>query len=425
MLLPLCALSKQGHRFFTSLSTTSATNDPLATNRLIRKFIASSSKSIALNALTHLLKPNSSHPHLSSLALPFYSVISKELWFSWNPKLVADVIALLYKQEKLDEVDTLISETVSRLEFRERELCAFYCCLIDFHSKQKSEEGVFDSYKRLKQLLSNSSSVYLKRQAYESMIGGLCVIDLPREAENMMEEMKGIGISFKPSVFELRSIVYAYGRLGLFEDMKRSVHQMESEGFRTDTVCLNMVLSSLGAHGELLEMVSWLQRIKDPSVPFSVRTYNTVLNSCPTIMLMLQDPKSIPLSMKELLEGLSDNESMLVQELIESSVLVEAMERTSSELKLDLHGMHPSSAYLIILQWFDELRTRFLVGEEDIPAEITVICGSGKHSTVRGESPVKHLVKEIMVRTESPMRIDRKNVGCFVAKGKVCRNWLC
>lgn len=352
-------------------------------------------------------------------------MISKASWFSWNPKLVADVIALLYKQEKLVEADALISEIVSKLEFTERELCTFYCCLIHFHSKHKSKEGVFDSYRRLKHLLSNSSSVYLKRQAYESMIGGLCVIDLPREAENMMEEMKGLGISFKSSVFELRAIVYAYGRLGLFEDMKRRVLQMESEGFRTDTVCLNMVLSSLGAHGELLEMVSWLQRMKDLSVTFSVRTFNTVLNSCPTIMSMLQDPKSIPLSIKELLEGLCDNESMLVQELIESSVLVEAMEQTSSELKLDLHGMHLSSAYLIILQWFDELRMRFLLEEEDIPAEITVICGSGKHSTVRGESPVKHLVKEIMVRTESPMRIDRKNIGCFVAKGKVCKSWLC
>lgn len=66
---PSCALSKQGQRFFTSLAT-SATGDPLVTDRLIRKFIASSSKSVALNALSHLLTPNSSHPHLSSLAFP-------------------------------------------------------------------------------------------------------------------------------------------------------------------------------------------------------------------------------------------------------------------------------------------------------------------------------------------------------------------
>lgn len=423
-LLPSCALSKQGQRFFTSLAT-SVTGDPLVTDRLIRKFIASSSKSVALNALSHLLTPNSSHPHLSSLAFPFYSLLTRAPWFSWNPKLVADVIAMLYKQERFREADALISETVSKLDIRERELCTFYCCLIEFHSKHKSKQGVFDSYTSLKQILSCSSSVYLKRRAYESMICSLCVIDLPREAENMMEEMKVQGITSKPSLFELRSIVYAYGRVGLFKDMKRLLFEMESEGIKMDTVCFNMVLSSLGAHAELLEMVSWLQRMKYLNVPLSIRTYNTVLNSCPSIMSMLQDPKSIPLSLNELQEGLCDNESMLVQELIVSSVLVEAMGWTSLELKLDLHGMHLSSAYLIILQWFDELRTRFQPVEADIPAEVRIICGSGKHSTVRGDSPVKHLVKVLMVRTESPLRIDRKNIGCFVAKGKVCKSWLC
>lgn len=423
-LLPSCALSKQGHRFFTSLAT-SATGDALVTDRLIRKFIASSSKSVALNALSHLLTPNSSHPHLSSLAFPFYSLLTRAPWFSWNPKLVADVIALLYKQERFNEADALISETVTNLNSRERELCTFYCCLIEFHSKHKSKKGVFDSYISLKKILSNSSSVYLKRRAYESIICSLCVIDLPRDAENMMEEMKVQGITSKPSAFERRSIVYAYGRVGLFEDMKRLLFEMESEGIKMDTVCFNMVLSSLGAHSELLEMVSWLQRMKYLSVSFSIRTYNTVLNACPSILSMLKDPKSIPLSLNELLAGLCDNESMLVKELIGSAVLVEAMGWTSSELKLDLHGMHLSSAYLIILQLFDELRTRFQLGEEDIPAEIRIICGSGKHSTVRGESPVKHLVKELMVRTESPMRIDRKNIGCFVAKGRVFKSWLC
>lgn len=355
----------------------------------------------------------------------FYSLLTRAPWFSWNPKLVADVIALLYKQERFDEAEALISETVSSLDIRERELCTFYCCLIEFHAKHKSKQGVFDSYSTLKQILSCSSSIYLKRRAYESMICSLCAIDLPCEAENMMEEMKVQGITSKPSAFELRSIVYAYGRIGLFKEMSRLLSKMESDGIKMDTVSFNMVLSSLGAHGELLEMVSWLQQMKYLNVPLSIRTYNTVLNACPSIMSMLQDPKSIPLSLNELLACLYDKENMLVQELIVSSVLVEAMGWTSLELKLDLHGMHLGSAYLIILQWFDEVRTRFQLGQEDIPAEVRIICGSGKHSTVRGESPVKHLVKELMIRTKSPLRIDRKNIGCFVAKGKVCKSWLC
>uniref|UniRef100_A0A5B6YLB4 Smr domain-containing protein n=1 Tax=Davidia involucrata TaxID=16924 RepID=A0A5B6YLB4_DAVIN len=419
-----CALSKQGHRFLSSLAATTAANDPSATNRIIRKFIQNSSKSVALDTLCHLISPDSTHPHLSSIALPLYLRIAEASWFSWNSKLVADLIALLDKQGRQDTARTLISETVSKLGFRERDLANFYCNLIVSHSKQKSKQGFFYSYARLEHLLRSSSSVYVKRRAYESMVNGLCVMDLPREAENLMEEMRGVGL--KPSVFEFRSVMYAYGRLEFFEDMKRIVVQMESEGFELDTICSNMVLSSFGVNNELSEMVSWLRRMKHLGVPFSIRTYNSVLNSCPTIMLMLQDPKSVPLSVEELTtENLRGDEALLVQELIGSSVLVEGMEWNSLELKLDLHGMHLGSAYLIMLEWIEELRRRFNAGNHVIPAEIRVVCGSGKHSTVRGESPVKGLVKEMMVRMKCPMRIDRNNIGCFLAKGRVVRDWLC
>lgn len=355
--------------------------------------------------------------------LQLYVNISKAPWFEWNPKLIADVIALLYKHEKFEEVETLNSEAIAKLEPRERELCSFHCNLIDSHSKHKSNEGVFDSYERLKQLQSHSSSIYVKKRAYESMISSLCAIDFPKEAENLMEEMKGIGI--KLSVFEYRSVIYAYGRLGLFQEMKRIVGLMEGEGFELDVVCTNMVLSSLGTHGELTEMVSWVKKIKELGIPFSVRTYNSVLNSCPKIMSMVQDLKTFPLSLEELLENLLGDEAALVQELMGSSVLAEAMEWNSSELKLDLHGMHLGSAYLIMLQWFKELHLKFLAGNQVVPADIVVVCGSGKHSTVRGESPVKGLLREMIVRMKSPLRIDRKNIGCFIAKGKVVRNWLC
>ncbi|KAM0025793.1 hypothetical protein Hdeb2414_s0021g00578781 [Helianthus debilis subsp. tardiflorus] len=62
------ALGKQSQRFLTSIATT----DNLATTaRLIRKFIASNSKTVALDALSHLVSPNTtSFSRLSSLAFP-------------------------------------------------------------------------------------------------------------------------------------------------------------------------------------------------------------------------------------------------------------------------------------------------------------------------------------------------------------------
>ncbi|KAL0365706.1 UNVERIFIED_CONTAM: Pentatricopeptide repeat-containing protein [Sesamum angustifolium] len=199
---------------------------------------------------------------------------------------------------------------------------------------------------------------------------------------------------------------------------------MEKDGFELDTVGCNMVLSSFGAHNELPEMLSWLKKMRNLGIPFSIRTYNSVLNSCPTINLMLEDMKKLPLSTDELMGDLKVEEANVVLELLKSTVLDHVMEWGSSELKLDLHGMHLSTAYLVLLQWFKELKLRFLAGNHTIPTEISVICGCGKHSSIRGESPVKSLTKEIIRRTKCPLRIDRKNIGCFIGRGKVFKDWL-
>lgn len=135
---------------------------------------------------------------------------------------------------------------------------------------------------------------------------------------------------------------------------------------------------------------------------------------------------TLPLSIGELCSVLSGDEALVVKELVESnSVLEEVMTWDSLEGKLDLHGMHLGSCYLMMLKWMEELRNGFKDGKYVIPREITLVCGLGKHSNVRGESPVKILVRKMLVRLKSPMRNDRKNVGCFVAKGKVVRYWLC
>ncbi|KAK8481716.1 hypothetical protein V6N13_018371 [Hibiscus sabdariffa] len=416
-------LTKQGHRFLSSLASTAAAEDPTTANRLIKKFVASSPKSIALNALSHLLSPRNSHPHLSALAFPLYTRISEASWYNWNPKLVAELITLLDLQGKHDESDALISQAVSKLESRERDLVQFYCNLIESCSKQESKQRFSEAYGFLSELVRNSSSVYVKRQGFKSMVSSLCEMGQPDEAENVVEDMRKNGV--KPSLFEFRFVLYGYGKMGCFEDMERMVNKMEIEGFEVDTICSNMVLSSFGAFNALSNMVPWLQKMKAFGIPFSVRTYNSVLNSCPMIMSLVQGSGSFPVSLAELVKVLDEDEALLVKELVESSsVLDEAMEWKDVELKLDLHGLHLGSAYLIMLLWIEEMKHRFKAKECVIPAQITIVCGSGKHSSVRGESPVKTLIKAMMVRMKSPMKINRKNIGCFIAKGQVVKNWL-
>ncbi|CAH2051506.1 unnamed protein product [Thlaspi arvense] len=416
-------LMKQGHRFLSSLSSPALAGDPSATNRYIKKFVAASPKSVSLNVLSHLLSAQSSYPHLSFFALSLYSEMTEASWFDWNPKLIAEILALLNKQERFDESETLLSTAVSRLESKERDFALFLCNLVESNSKQGSIQGFNEACVRLREIIRRSSSVYVKTQAYKSMVSGLCNMDQPHNAEGVIEEMRIEKV--KPGLFEYKSVLYGYGRLGLFDDMNRVVQIMETQGHKIDTVCSNMVLSSYGAHEALPQMGSWLQKLKDYNVPLSTRTYNSVLNSCPTITSLLKDLDSCPLSLSELLTFLNEDEVVLVRVLTQSSVLDEAIEWNSLEGKLDLHGMHLSSSYLIMLQWMNEMRLRFSEGECVVPAEIVVVSGSGKHSNVRGESPVKALVKKIMVRTRSPMRIDRKNVGSFIAKGKTVKEWLC
>lgn len=317
--------------------------------------------------------------------LQLYLEISEASWFDWNSKLVADLVALLYKLERFDEAETLVTETVSKLGGRERDLCSFYSQLIHSQSKHKSEKGVLDFCTKLKLFLSCSSSVYLKQQGYASMVDAFCSIGLPREAEEFMEEMKELGL--KLSKFEFRALVYSYGKSGCFSEMKRIVGQMDGLGLKLDTVGANMVLNSFGSQYELSEMVSWLRKMKASDVPFSIRTYNSVLNSCPTISHLLQDPKSLPLSLEELMGNLNENEAGLVKILVGSSVLEETMQWNPSELKLDLHGMHLSSAYVVILQWFHQLQCKLVAENRVLPAEITVVCGTG-NTVLLEENPL-------------------------------------
>lgn len=244
----------------------------------------------------------------------------------------------------------------------------------------------------------------------------------PSEAEAMLDEMAAAG--FQPSAFEVRTIIHGYGKKQLFEDMRRLLGRVV-----VDTVCANIVLSCFGECGEFGEMVAWVREMKGMGVGVSVRTFNTVLNSCATVVSMMGDLKTLPLSVDDFVRKVEEespiqDEVLLVSEMVGYQVFDEMLEWSASEGKLDLHGCHTASAYLVLLQWMRELRMRFLAGEI-VPMEISIVCGTGKHSRKVAVSPIKQMVSEMMFRLESPMKMDRKNVGRFVAKGKMVNKWLC
>lgn len=85
-----CELTKQGHRLISSIATA---QDPSASIGLLRKFVASSSKHVALNTLSHLLSPSTYHPRLSSLAFPVSPLSLPHLYVSdfALPTIFADI----------------------------------------------------------------------------------------------------------------------------------------------------------------------------------------------------------------------------------------------------------------------------------------------------------------------------------------------
>lgn len=243
---------------------------------------------------------------------------------------------------------------------------------------------------------------------------------MPADAEKFIHEMRLSG--FSPSPFEFRSVVQAYGRAEAFGEMTRVLGSMQENGIVVDTVCANIVLSCYGDAGRFSEVVSWIHKMRESDIKFSIRTYNSVLNSCPTLIAITNDVRVLPLSVDTLLRKMEDesgypDEPLLLRELTKLPLLDAIVEWSDPVVKLDLHGLHVTAAYVILLQWMDVVGSRLAAGM-DVPLEFSIICGLGKHSRMRGESPVKKLVSVMMFQLKSPLKIDRKNIGKFVAKGK-------
>jgi len=101
-------LTKQGQRFLTKLTTSSA-----ATDNLIRRFVQGSPKSVVLTTLSHLLSPSTSYPQLSSLALPVSTILSDNpFFFQFGPLTgLAKNMAALWKSQP---------DPVVQLELRHR-----------------------------------------------------------------------------------------------------------------------------------------------------------------------------------------------------------------------------------------------------------------------------------------------------------------
>eukprot|EP00241_Pyramimonas_parkeae_P003727 CAMPEP_0114238980 /NCGR_PEP_ID=MMETSP0058-20121206/8208_1 /TAXON_ID=36894 /ORGANISM="Pyramimonas parkeae, CCMP726" /LENGTH=667 /DNA_ID=CAMNT_0001351115 /DNA_START=622 /DNA_END=2625 /DNA_ORIENTATION=+ len=92
---------------------------------------------------------------------------------------------------------------------------------------------------------------------------------------------------------------------------------------------------------------------------------------------------------------------------------------------IDLHHVRSAGTAQTILRWYlRQLRTKALVDRQNLPSNLKVITGWGRHSAVTGYSPVKERVVTLLEQLRSPFRIPVDNPGCLEAPGELVIKWL-
>ncbi|XP_037450628.1 pentatricopeptide repeat-containing protein At2g17033-like [Triticum dicoccoides] len=377
-----------------------------AAERVIRGYVGTKSERAALAALSRLLMDS------NPLAVPFYEAVTQARWFKWISIHAAAVAALLEANGAAEESRSLIADSAARLESG-AELALFYCDLMAAFSSRGLKRRAMDFYAQLRAMptpLPGGGKTYM------AMIKSLCMLGLAAEAEEALKEMVSLG--YQPDAFQFGLVAKCYGKAGQLAEMERVIASMSDAGIRLGTGAANIVLSCYSACRDHGKMLAWLKKMRKLRVAPTTKAYNFVLNSCPTVVSMARqlDP-SLPLSAAQLVRKLKSAspwpaEAEVVQELLAaSSVLNKAMVWSETEVKLNLHGFSITSTYVLMLQWVDSVKV-----SRTLPLEVSVVCGVGKHSDVRGEPKVRELAQEVLSRMGSPLQLSVRNKGRLMAK---------
>jgi pentatricopeptide repeat protein len=347
----------------------------------------------------------------------FYEAVTQARWFKWSSIHAAAVAALLEINGSTRESRSLISDSILQHLQSTDEVALFYCDLMAAFSSRGLKGRAMDFYKELR------SKPLTRCKTYMAMIKSLCLMGLTTEAEEALKEMVTLG--YQPEAFQFGLVAKCYGKSGSIVEMERVISSMSDAGIRLGTGAANIVLSCYSSCRDHSKMLAWLKKMRKLRIAPTTKAYNFVLNSCPVLALMVQElGPSLPLSTTGLVKKLKSAspqtaEAELVHELLATSpVLEKAMEWSETEVKLNLHGFSMVATYVLMLQWVEVMKGRKL------PLEVSVVCGIGKHSDVRGEPKVRDLAQEVLSRMCSPLRLSTRNKGRLVAKRDRVKQWL-
>ena len=219
------------------------------------------------------------------------------------------------------------------------------------------------------------------------------------------------------------------------------------------------------ADGRFDEVSDAFSRMISEKVPRTVHTYNSLLISFEASCKWREAENAMNLMKKETPEIFPD--ALTFDALIDVCEEMGQWDRATQYLEdaqnkygylgcedelgvLDLHRVRSAGTAQCVLRWWlRRMRQRALapmdiqsagkgtrtlltgtsketlpISIRDLPDEISVVTGWGKHSTVYGRSPVKTRVLATMKALNSPFTVPEKNIGSVVAERGAVRSWL-
>ena len=219
------------------------------------------------------------------------------------------------------------------------------------------------------------------------------------------------------------------------------------------------------ADGRYDEVADAFSRMISENIPRTVHTYNSLLLSFEASYKWREAENTMNLMKKETPEIIPD--ALTFDALIDVCEEMGQWDRATQYLEdaqnkygylgcedelgvLDLHRVRSAGTAQCVLRWWlRRMRQRALapmdiqsagkgtrtllngtsketlpISIRDLPEEISVVTGWGKHSTVYGRSPVKTRVLATMKALNSPFTVPERNIGSVVADRGAVRSWL-
>lgn len=308
---------------------------------------------------------------------------------------------------------------------------------------------------------------------YNSLIDAYGRRGQVESAVSTMELMQGIGIT--PNAVTFNCVIDAFGKEGRAEEALFMLQKMRAAGQSPDSFTFSALIDANGKRGDATSARRIFREMQEAGVKPNVVTFSAILSACSRLSTF-EEAAELLAEMKqsdELVYGIARGllmgegssqgvwkqaeivfdavekcdrstgmafynaltdvlwhfgqraESFRVLQVARSrQVYIRPIWQSEAEgCTVDLHLMSVGAALTMLHSWLLDLRAQAINGR-DLPHQLSILTGWGKHSKVAGDSVVKREVDSHLANMESPFRVSKQNEGRIVASGPAVGSWL-